>query len=195
VVAPNPYLPPPSQPWGRWVIDNINALVNSSNIFSRETRNNLRQLNTALLNPMRGLLVRQTTGTVTITTAGVYVPMNLGGTLDTNMTFNMVAAGSPNLSGLVNNTEQTRTMMVIGSYDGKGGNNQVLGLKFALNNTPLNDTECTAFGGPGGQFAKVITHSIIKVGPGDVVSLFAANLSGTTNIDVARYRITMHAIT
>jgi hypothetical protein len=191
---PESYLPPNSQPWARWVTSNIRSFFAKREEYDLAVQNSIRQLNIAIPQPMRGLLVRQTTGTVTITTTGVYVPINLAGTLDTDITFNMVAASAPNVSGVKNDTDQTRTMLVIGSYDGKAGNNHVLGLKFAVDGVALNDTECTSFGGPGGQFAKVITHSIIRLGPDEEVSLLAANLTGTTNIDIARYRITTHAI-
>jgi hypothetical protein len=191
---PESYLPPNSQPWARWVTSNIRNFFAKREEYDLATQNAIRQLNIAIPQPMRGLLVRQTTGAVTITTTGVYVPINLAGTLDTDITFNMVAASAPNVSGVKNDTDQARTMLVIGSYDGKAGNNHVLGLKFAVDGVALNDTECTSFGGPGGQFAKVITHSIIRLGPGEGVSLLAANLTGTTNIDIARYRITTHAI-
>ena len=194
MVAPNPYLPPPSQPWGRWVIDNIQDLARSANIFRRETSNNLKQLNVALLNPMRGLLTRQTTGTVTITTAGVYVPINLVGTLDTSVSFNMVASGAPNVTGLKNDTNQTRTMVFIATYDGKGGNNHAIGLKLALNGVPIDASECTSFAGGGGQFGKVMTQYMMRLAPEDEVTMMAANIDATTNISIARLKLLAHAV-
>jgi hypothetical protein len=194
MTSPQPYLPPPSQPWGRWVIDNIASLANSANIFRRETSNNLKQLNTALLNPMRAVLWRQTTGTVNITTAGVYVPINLAGTLDPSATFNMVAATGSNVSGLKNNTDQARTVVFIATYDGRGGNNQAIGLKLALNGVAINASECRSFGGSTGQVAKTMTQWIARMEPGDEITMLAANIDGTTNLTIERFKLLAHAI-
>lgn len=194
MVAPNPYLPPPSQPWGRWVIDNITNLANSANIFRRETSNNLKQLNTALLNPMRGMLSRQTSGIVPITTAGVYVPINLAGTVDTVNTFNMVASSAPNVSGLKNDTDQARTVVLIATYDGTGGNNNTLGLKLAQNGVPIDATECRTFGGSTGQVGKAMTQWIARMEPGDEITMLAANIDAVVNIDIRRYKLLAHAI-
>jgi len=194
MVAPNPYLPPPSQPWGRWVIDNIQELARSANIFSRETSNNLKQLNVALLNPMRGLLTRQTSGTVTIATAGVYVPINLEGTLDTSVSFNMEASAAPNITGLKNTTDQTRTMVFIATYDGVGGNNNTVGLKLALNNVPIDASECRSFGGSTGQVAKTLTQYMLRMEPGDEVTMWAANIGAAVNITMQRFKLLAHAV-
>lgn len=194
MVAPNPYLPPPSQPWGRWVVDNIQRLVSEANVFRRETSNNLRQLNVALLNPMRGAMSRQTTGTVTINTIGVYVPINLTPIVDTTATFNMDAATTPNVTGLKNTTNQARTMVVIATYDGKGSNNNTIGLRLAINNTQLPETECRSFGGANSQVAKTLTQWIIRLEPGEEVSMFAANHASTTNLTIERFKMIAHAI-
>jgi hypothetical protein len=194
MVAPNPYLPPPSQPWGRWVVDNIQRLVSEANVFRRETSNNLRQLNVALLNPMRGAIWRQTTGTVTITTTGVYVPMNLAGTLDDTASFNMELSTAPNVTGLKNTTNQARTMVIIATYDGKGGNNEIVGLRLAINNVQIPETECRSFGGSSGQVAKTLTQWILRLEPGDEVSMFAANHSSTVNLTIERFKMIAHAI-
>ena len=77
---------------------------------------------------MRAVLWRQTTGTITVTDAGVYYPIDLAGTLDPDATFNMVAS-SDNVTGLKNDTNQARTVVFIATYDGKCGNNNAMGLK------------------------------------------------------------------
>jgi hypothetical protein len=154
----------------------------------------LRQLNIAIPQPMRAMLWRQTTGTVTITTAGVYVPMNLAGTLDPDGTFNMVASGAPNISGIKNDTDQARTVMIVATYDGKGGNNNAIGLKLALNGTPIDASECRTFGGGTGQVGKTMTQWIERMEPGDEVTMLAANIDTTTNITVERFKLLAHAI-
>jgi hypothetical protein len=146
---------------------------------------------------VRGAISRQTSGTVNITTAGVYVPMGLSGTLQTGETLrNMMAADNnfpTDVSGL-KNTGDTKTLAVIATYDGKAGNNQAIGLKLAVNGVPFDMTECTSFGGPSGQFAKTMTQWIFQVGNGDEITMWVANKDGTTNLDIARYKMIAYAI-
>jgi hypothetical protein len=194
MTIPDPFLPPPSQPWGRWVSNTVRRIDAALNRLSLDTTNSLRQLNITQFQPMRGLLWRQTTGTVTITTAGVYVPMNLTGTLDTDVSFNMVVSDAPNVSGLKNDTNQTRTMVIIATYDGKGGNNQAIGLKLALNGVPIDGSECRSFGGGSGQVGKALSQWMLKLEPGDEVTMWAANIDGTTNLTVERFKMLAHAV-
>lgn len=192
--VPESYLPPASQPWGRFVTNGLRDYFRKREEFDYGVQNSIRQLNIAIPQPMRGLLTRQTAGTVTITTAGVYVPINLASTLDTDVSFNMVASGAPNVSGLKNNTNQTRTMVFIATYDGKGGNNNAIGLKLALNNVPIDASECTSFAGGGGQFGKAMTQYMMRMEPDDEVTMWAANIDATTDLDIARLKLLAHAI-
>jgi len=194
MTIPEPFLPPPSQPWGRWVSSRVRELITSTSRFELEARNNLRQLNIAQRQPMRGLLFRQTNTTVTITTAGVYVPINAAGTLDADVSFNMAASGSPNVSGLKNITTQTRTMVIIATYDGRGGNNQAIGLKLALNGTPIDGSECRSFAGSSGQFGKAMSQWMLKLEPDDEITMLAANIDATTNLTIQRYKMLAHAV-
>lgn len=194
MTIPEPFLPPPSQPWGRWVSNRVRELIRSTSRFETEARNNLRQLNIAQRQPMRGMLWRQTNTTVTITTAGVYVPINAAGTLDSDVTFNMEASGAPNVSGLKNITGQTRTVFIVATYDGKGGNNNAIGLKLALNGVPIDATECRSFAGGGGQVGKTLTQWMMKLEPDDEVTMWGANIDATTNLTIERFKIAAHAI-
>lgn len=192
--TPTSFLPPASQPWGRWVesaISNISNLLTKSNI---DAQNSLRQLNIAVPQPMRAAIYRQTSGTVTVGSANNYVAMNLAATLDTNVSFNMSLSGAPNVTGVKNTTDQTRTMVIIATYDGKGGNNEVVGLKLGLNGVILDETECTSFGGASGQVAKTLTQWILKLEPGDEVSMYAANKSTGTALTIERLKMIAHAI-
>jgi hypothetical protein len=193
-MIPESYLAPNSQPWGRWVTNSIREFFRKRDQYDLDTQNAIRQLNIAIPQPMRGLLTRQTSGTVTITTAGVYVPINLAGTLDADVSFNMVASGAPNVTGLKNDTDQTRTMVFIATYDGKGGNNHAIGLKLALNNVPIDASECTSFAGGGGQFGKAMTQYMLRMAPDDEVTMWAANIDATTNISIARLKLLAHAV-
>lgn len=191
---PQSYLPPPSQPWGRWVTNAIRDYFRKREEYDLANQNAIRQLNIAIPQPMRGLLTRQTSGTVTITTAGVYVPINLASTLDTDVSFNMVASGAPNVTGLKNDTNQARTMVFIATYDGKGGNNHAIGLKLALNGEPIDASECTSFAGGGGQFGKAMTQYMLRLEPEDEVTMWAANIDATDNLEIARLKLLAHAI-
>jgi len=190
---PDPYLSPASQPWGRWVTQTLRNYLAKRAQYDLDTQNSIRQLNIAIPQPMRGMLWNQTGTTVTIATAGVYVPLGLAGTLDTDGTFNMVA-GTVNPSGLKNNTNQARTLVFIATYDGKAGNNNAIGLKLALNGVPIDATECRSFAGDGGQVGKALTQWTQRVEPSDEVSMWVSGIDGTTDLTVERYKLLAHAI-
>ena len=193
MTIPDPFLPPPSQPWGRWVSNTVRRIDAALSRLSLDTANSLRQLNITQFQPFRGLLWRQTSGTVVITTAGVYVPINLAGNVDSDVTFNMVASDAPNVSGLKNDTEQTRTVTIIATFDGKGGNNETVGLRLALNGVGIPGSECRSFGGSSGQGAKTLTQWMMKLEPGDEVTMEAANISSTVNLTIDRYKMVAFA--
>ena len=68
---PKSYISPQSQPWARWVTDNIRNILNKNEKFDIDTYNAIRQLNIAQRQPMRAVLWNQAGGTVAVTTAGV----------------------------------------------------------------------------------------------------------------------------
>lgn len=190
---PDPYLPPPSQPWGRWVTQTLRNYLAKREDFNLGTYNAIKQLNTATFQPMRAVLWRQTTGTVTITTAGTYYPINLSGSMDTDASFNM-QSGIVNATGVINTTDQARTVVFIATYDGKCGNNNAMGLKLALNGTPIDATECRSFAGSTGQVGKTMTQWIERVEPGDEVSMWAANIDTTDDLEIQRFKLLAHAV-
>ena len=190
---PQSYLQPASQPWGRWVTNTLRNYLAKRDQYDIDTYNSIKQLNLAIPQPMRGMLWNQTGATVTIATAGVYVPLDLAGTLDTDGTFNMVA-GTVNPSGLKNNTDQARTLVFIATYDGKAGNNNAIGLKLALNGVPIDATECRSFAGGGGQVGKALTQWTQRVEPNDEVSMWVSGIDGTTDLTVERFKLLAHAI-
>ena len=190
---PKSYISPQSQPWASWVTDNIRNILNKNEKFDIDTYNAIRQLNIAQRQPMRAVLWNQVGGTVTVTVAGDYYPINLAGTLDPDATFNM-AAGTTNVSGLKNNTDQARTIVFIATYDGKAGNNNAIGLKLALNGVPIDATECRSFAGGGGQVGKAMTQWIERVEPGDEVSMWAASIDTTDDVEIERFKLLAHAV-
>ena len=191
---PKSYISPQSQPWARWVTDNIRNILNKNQKFDIDTYNAIRQLNIAIPQPMRAVLWNQTSSVITITTAGEYVPINVAGTLDTTATFNMEATGSPNVTGFKNITNQARTVMMFASYDGKCGNNNAMGLKLALNGTAIDATECQSFAGGGGQVGKTFTHWIMRMEPDDEVTMLCANIDNTTDLTIDRFKFIATAI-
>ena len=191
---PKSYISPQSQPWARWVTDNIRNILNKNQKFDIDTYNAIRQLNIAQRQPMRAVLWNQTSSVITITTAGEYVPINVAGTLDTTATFNMEATGSPNVTGFKNITNQARTVMMFASYDGKCGNNNAMGLKLALNGTAIDATECQSFAGGGGQVGKTFTHWIMRMEPDDEVTMLCANIDNTTDLTIDRFKFIATAI-
>ncbi len=138
--------------------------------------------------PIRGQASRMTTGEIAIATQGVYVATGLVATFD-SATANEMALGTVNTFGVKNTSGETRLVQVYGSIDAVSGNNQTLGIKLALNGTPIDQTECRAFTGSGGQEAKLVTNWMISMDDDDEVSLFIANHSGTVNVEFRRGRI------
>jgi hypothetical protein len=82
-------------------------------------------------------------------------------------------------------------MQIYGSIDAKTatGNNKILGIKLAKNGTAIDQTECRAFTGSGGEEAKLVTNWMISMAANDEVALFIANQSGTENITLSRARL------
>ena len=193
MTIPDSFLPPNSQRWGRWVTDNLRAFLRKKDEYDLATANAIRQVNLATPAPMRAVLWNQTGGTVSVSVAGTYYPLNIAGTLDTDATFNMTA-GTTNASGLVNDTDQARTVVFIATYDGKGGNNNAIGLKLALNGVPIDATECRSFGGSTGQVGKTMTQWIERLQPGDEVSMWGANIDATDDLVIERFKLLAHAV-
>ena len=190
---PDSYLPPPSQQWGRWVTSTLRNYLGKREQYDIDTYNAIKQLNTSTFQPMRAVLWNQTGGTVTVSAAGTYYPINIAGTLDPDATFNMTA-GTTNVSSLVNDTNQARTIVFIATYDGKCGNNNAMGLKLALNGTPIDATECRSFAGSADQVGKTMTQWIERVEPGDEVSMWAANIDTTDDLVLERFKFLAHAV-
>ena len=143
--------------------------------------------------PFRGLIWNQTGGTINIDSAGTYVPINLAGTLDP-VSLGMGLSSIPNVSGLKNTSGETKIVAVVATYDGKAGNNHAIGLKLALNNTPIDASECTSFAGGGGQFGKTMTQFMLELAPNDEIAMWASNIDTSNNLTIARYKMIVFAV-
>ena len=191
---PDSYLPPPSQQWGRWVTSTLRNYLGKREQYDIDTYNAIKQLNTSTYQPMRAVLYNQTGGTVVIATPGEYIPLNLAGTLDPTVTFNLGNSSAPNVTGIKNITNQARTVIIVASYDGKCGNNNAMGMKLALNGVPILGTECRSFASSTGSVGKALTHWIMRIEPGDEVTMLCANIDTTDDLTIDRFKFTAHAI-
>jgi hypothetical protein len=164
-------------------------IVKASPLTAAEHDANLDVLETAILAPpARGQISKTTTGEIVITTIDTYVTTGLTATFDASTASGMVL-GTTDTFGLKNNSGSTRLFQVYGSADVRDGNNLILGVKLALNGTPIDETECRAFTGTSGQEAKLVTNWLINLEDGDEVSLFIANHTNTSNLELRRGRV------
>lgn len=125
---------------------------------------------------------------VTITTVGQYEPLPFTGTLDTAVSEGIGLGDGPNLA-IKNTSGRAVRVPVYASYDGKAGNNVVLGLKLALNGVTVDETECRAASGSQKEEAKLVTRWILQLEPDDEVSVRVANFTNTANITISRLRL------
>lgn len=136
-----------------------------------------------------GQMSNQSSQTVNITTAGTYVEMNITGTFDTADSYGLIAPNTASF-GIKNDSGSTQLLHFIATADIGAPNNEVVGLRLALNGSPLSETTCQAGTGVGGAgFAKVMTQWMIELNDGDEVSMWLANVTTTDNLTVYRAKI------
>lgn len=134
-----------------------------------------------------GQMSNQSTQEVTIAVAGTYVEVDVTGTFDTDNSYGMVAPTTASF-GLKNDSGSTQLFTVIGTADVQIGNNKMAGLRLAVNGVPIANTTCQANTG-GSNFAKLMSQWMVELDDGDEVSLWIANVTDTTDIDVDRCKI------
>ena len=134
-----------------------------------------------------GQVVKQTSGTVNIATAGVYQSTGLTATLDSQ--FRGINLGTTDLFAVKNVTASSQLLKIYGSADVDAGNNKILGIKLALNGTPIDSTECNASTGQGTTFAKLVTNWMIELSPNDEVALYVTNKTISGNVTLLRGRL------
>ena len=137
---------------------------------------------------VRGQASKMDSGTITISTQSVYATTGLTGIFNT-ATASGMTLGTVHAFALKNTSGGTKLLRFYGSIDATASNNQILGIKLAYNGVAIDETECRAFTGSGGQEAKLVTSWMISVANNDEVSLFIANHSGATNISLKRGRL------
>jgi hypothetical protein len=138
----------------------------------------------------RGQVSKMDAGNIDIVTQGVYVSTGLTGTFDSTTASGMTL-GTSNTFAVKNTSGSTKLMQIYGSIDAKtvSGNNKILGIKLAKNGTAIDQTECRAFTGSGGQEAKLVTNWMISMAANDEVALFIANHSDDLDISFGRGRL------
>jgi len=135
-----------------------------------------------------GQVSRITPGTVTGITTGVYKSTGLTATLDSEAYG--VGLGTTDGFAVKNISGEPILVEIYGSADIASDNNEILGIKLALNDTPIDNTECRAQTGLGsGNFAKLITNWMITLQPNDEVALYVTNHTTTTNLVIQRGRL------
>jgi hypothetical protein len=134
-----------------------------------------------------GQVSKITSGTINIATAGTYQSTGLTATLDTESYG--ISLGTTDTFAIKNTSGETLLVKIYGSADIDAGNNKVLGIKLALNGTPVDNTECNAPTGNGASFAKLITNWMIELAPNDEVALYVTNKTNTGNVTFLRGRL------
>lgn len=163
--------------------------VKGSPLTATDHDTNLDKLETAITTPLvRGQISKTTTATIPITTTGEYVTTGVTGVLDTT-TANGLSLGTTDTFALRNTSGSTHVVRVYGSIDARDGSNLVLGIKMALNGTPIDETECRASTAVAGQEAKLVTSWLVTLEDGDEIALFIANHTSTADLEFRRGRI------
>ena len=134
-----------------------------------------------------GQVSRITSGIINIATAGTYQSTGLTATLDAENVG--VSLGTTDLFAVKNTSGSAQLLKIYGSADIDAGNNRILGIKLALNGTPIDNTECNASTGQGTTFAKLVTNWMIELQPNDEVALFVTNKTTAGNVTLLRGRL------
>jgi hypothetical protein len=135
-----------------------------------------------------GQVSKITSGTVSGVTQGVYQSTGLIGTLDSEAYG--VSLGTTDTLAVKNTSGETVLFNIYASADVAHGNNHVLGIKLALNGTPVDNTECKSPTGTGsGNFAKLVTSWMMELAPNDEVALYITDHTSGGTLTVQRCRI------
>lgn len=165
----------------------VRRLVTGTPLTAEEHDTNLDKLEDALAPLVRGQISRTTSATISIAEIGTYYTTGTTGTLDAG-TANGIVLGTTDTFAVRNSSGATKLLRIYGSIDASAGNNQTLGIKLALNGTPIDATECRAYVTTQAP-AKLVTSWMVSVPANGEVALFIANHTATDNISFQRGRI------
>jgi hypothetical protein len=133
-----------------------------------------------------GLVFYSVETEVTITTAGTYVDLPFTGTLND---LSVGAASAVGKLGLKNVSQKPYLVEVTGTADVEAkGSAKEMGLRLVKNGSSIDGGECRATVATG-FIGKLHSFAIVKVEPGDEVTMQIANFTNTSNPDFERGRI------
>lgn len=134
-----------------------------------------------------GQIGRQASGTVDVTASNTYYPIDLAGTFDADRSYGLIEGTAEGLA-LKNDTGETQLLVAIGSADVHSSNNQILGLRLAVNGTSIAASECRVTTGST-NYGKLLSQWLVELDDGDEVSMHVANHGHTTDITVDRAKL------
>jgi len=133
-----------------------------------------------------GLVFYSVQTEVNITTAGTYVDLPFTGTLND---LSVGAASVVSKLGLKNVSQKPYIVEVTGTADLQAkGSAKEMGLRLVKNGSSINGGECRATVATG-FIGKLHSFAIVRVEPGDEVTMQIANFTNTNNPDFERGRI------
>lgn len=165
----------------------IKATIEQQEITATLSNQTIEATINAVKVPYYGQMSSQTIQTVSITTQGVYVPMNITGTFDTANSQGSTAPTTGTF-GVKNTSGLALRFLVIATADVEIGNNKQAGWRLAVNGVAITETTCTATTGTS-NFAKLMTQWIVNLPNNGEVTCLLANLTNTDNIQVDRSKI------
>ena len=146
----------------------------------------------ALEERFQGFAYKPDSGTITISTAGVYVDVPFTGTLSD------VSVGADTVTsklGLKNVSRKKYLVRLQATFDASlAGSGAQMGLRLMLNGTAIPGAECRASSTASGVVAKLHSFALLYVEPGDEVTMQAANFTNTNNITFERGRVEWHRL-
>jgi len=132
-----------------------------------------------------GLVASSTLTTVSIATAGTYVDLPVTGTLGEAKGVGLVTGKF----GLKNVSRKSYFVDVTATADFEAkGSNKVIGLRIVKNGQSLSGAECRATVA-NNFIGKLHSFGIVRVEPGDELTVQVANFTNTNNPDFQRGRM------
>jgi hypothetical protein len=134
-----------------------------------------------------GQVGKQTQSTITIGTAGAYQSTGITATLDT-LANSGISLGTTDTFAVKNTSGETRVFQITASMDCLTAADAAIGIKLALNGTPIDDSDCRAWAVED-YTAKLVTTWLVELDDDDEVALFVANHTDTANVTFIRGRV------
>jgi hypothetical protein len=134
-----------------------------------------------------GQVGKQSQSTITISTAGAYQSTGITATLDT-LANSGISLGTTDAFAVKNTSGETRVFQITASMDCLTAADAAIGIKLALNGTPIDASDCRAWAVED-YTAKLVTTWLIELDDDDEVALFVANHTDTANVTFIRGRV------